>query len=79
MMDGHRLTKLVKEDKLFRNVPLIIFSSLINEAMRIKGEELGADEQLSKPEIGRLVTVMDHLIAKYEYKAELENGNLANY
>lgn len=63
-MDGHRLTKLVKEDTEFRKLPLIIFSSLINEEMRIKGRSLGADEQLTKPEIGHLVEVIDMLLAK---------------
>ena len=61
-MDGHRLTKLVKSDHRFSPVPLIIFSSLISEEMRIKGRQLGADEQMSKPEIGHLVDVMDHLL-----------------
>lgn len=61
-MDGHRLTKLVKEDEVLRNIPLIIFSSLISDEMRIKGKELGADEQMSKPEIGHLVSVMDRLL-----------------
>jgi len=63
-MDGHRLTKLVKEDPEFRHIPLIIFSSLITDEMRIKGKQLGADEQMSKPEIGHLVAVMDHLLSK---------------
>ena len=63
-MDGHHLTKLIKEDRDFRKVPVIIFSSLITEEMRIKGRELGADEQLSKPEIGHLVRVVDELLAK---------------
>lgn len=62
-MDGHRLTKLVKSDPRFSPVPLIIFSSLISEEMRIKGRQLGADEQMSKPEIGHLVDVMDHLLS----------------
>lgn len=61
-MDGHRLTKLVKDDRDFRHLPLIIFSSLITEEMRRKGKELGADEQMSKPEIGHLVQVIDHLL-----------------
>ena len=61
-MDGHRLTKLVKSNPRFSPVPLIIFSSLISEEMRIKGRQLGADEQMSKPEIGHLVDVMDHLL-----------------
>ena len=61
-MDGHRLTKLIKDDKEFAHIPLIIFSSLITEEMRRKGKELGADEQMSKPEIGHLVRVIDHLL-----------------
>ncbi|MEF9941530.1 MAG: chemotaxis protein [Lachnospiraceae bacterium] len=63
-MDGHRLTKLVKSNKLLKKIPLIIFSSLINEEMQIKGKQLGADEQLSKPEIKHLVEVIDHLLER---------------
>lgn len=65
-MDGHRLTKLVKDDELMKKMPVIIFSSLINEEMWCKGKQLGADEQLSKPEIGRLVEVMDELLERKE-------------
>ena len=61
-MDGHRLTELVKSSPRFQPIPLIIFSSLISEEMRIKGRQLGADEQMSKPEIGHLVDVMDQLL-----------------
>ena len=61
LMDGHRLTKLVKTDKTLKHVPLVIFSSLISEEMRIKGKELGADEQITKPEIGQLVDIIDRL------------------
>lgn len=34
LMDGHRLTKLVKSDAELRDIPVIIFSSLVNEEMR---------------------------------------------
>lgn len=64
LMDGHRLTKLVKTDSELQKIPVIIFSSLINEEMRRKGEQLGADAQLSKPEIGSLVEQIDSLILK---------------
>lgn len=64
LMDGHRLTKLVKSDDDTKHIPVIIFSSLVNEEMRRKGEELGADAQLSKPEIGNLVKVIDELLSK---------------
>lgn len=61
-MDGHRLTKLVKDDNELKEIPLIIFSSLINDEMRRKGESLGADAQLTKPEIGKLVEAIDTLV-----------------
>lgn len=66
LMDGHRLTKLVKEDSEMRKIPVVIFSSLINDQIRRKGESLGADAQLTKPEIGKLVEAVDGLIEKYE-------------
>ena len=62
LMDGHRLTKLVKEDSDTKHIPIIIFSSLINEEMKRKGEALGADAQLTKPEIGDLVKTIDRLV-----------------
>lgn len=61
-MDGHRLTKLVKSDEATAHIPVILFSSLVNEEMRRKGEALGADAQLSKPEIGNLVKIIDQLV-----------------
>lgn len=64
LMDGHRLTKLVKEDDDMKKIPVIIFSSLVNDDMRRKGEALGADAQLTKPEIGKLVEAIDGLIDK---------------
>ena len=62
LMDGHRLTKLVKSDDRYKDIPLVIFSSLINDEMRVKGKALGADAQLTKPEIGNLVQTIDELI-----------------
>ncbi|MCI8295846.1 MAG: chemotaxis protein CheV [Lachnospiraceae bacterium] len=70
VMDGHRLTKLVKDDPRLKNIPVVIFSSLINEQMRIKGESLGADEQLTKPEIGNLVHVIDTLLSRFHAKVD---------
>lgn len=63
-MDGHHLTKLLKEDEETKKIPIVIFSSLVNEEMKKKGEALGADAQLSKPEIGNLVHMLDELLLK---------------
>ena len=61
-MDGHRLLKLVRADARLSNVPLVLFSSLISDEMRIKGEQLGASGQIAKPEINQLIGLLDHLI-----------------
>lgn len=62
LMDGHRLIKLIKSDSVLKEIPVVVFSSLVNDEMRRKGEALGADAQLSKPEIGMLVESIDKLI-----------------
>lgn len=61
-MDGHRLTKLIKDDSYLKQIPVFLFSSLIDEKMRRKGEAVGANEQFSKPQINTLVeTLPDYL------------------
>ena len=62
-MDGHHLTKKIKSDSRFDGLPVVIFSSLVNDEMKRKGEALGVDAQLSKPEIGRLVHQLDILLS----------------
>lgn len=62
-MDGHHLTKRIKSDEKLQHLPVVIFSSLINEEMRRKGESLGADAQITKPEIEQLIDIIDKRIA----------------
>lgn len=63
-MDGHRLLRLIRSDSELKELPVIIFSSLINEEMKRKGERLGADAQLSKNEFGAFVEKLDELLLK---------------
>lgn len=58
-MDGHYLTKRIKGDKALAKLPVIIFSSLITEDLRHKGQMVGADAQVSKPEITELIALID--------------------
>lgn len=60
-MDGHHLTKRVKDHPVLKKLPVIIFSSLITDELRHKGIGVGADAQVSKPEIARLVQLIDEL------------------
>ncbi|MEZ0575075.1 chemotaxis protein [Halodesulfovibrio aestuarii] len=50
-MDGHSLCKAIKEDSVLGKLPVILFSSLITDKLRHKGESVGADMQVSKPEV----------------------------
>lgn len=63
-MDGLTLTRKVKEHKVLNELPVIIFSSLITDELRHKGESVKADAQLSKPEIEELIGVVDKLLSK---------------
>ncbi|WP_243309863.1 chemotaxis protein [Fundidesulfovibrio agrisoli] len=53
-MDGHNLTKRIKEDNALGKLPVLLFSSLITDKLRHKGEAVGADDQISKPEVSQL-------------------------
>ncbi|MBD8026628.1 chemotaxis protein CheV [Ureibacillus sp. Re31] len=61
-MDGHHFTKKIKSHSELGKLPVIIFSSLITNDLRHKGEAVGADEQISKPEIAELILKVDELI-----------------
>jgi len=61
-MDGHQLTKLVKSDDVLSTVPVLVFSSLIDEAQKLQGESIGVNAHLSKPQIGKLVSTIDSWI-----------------
>jgi len=61
-MDGHHLTKLIKSDDVLLKIPVIVFSSLIDDAQKQIGEKIGVNAHLSKPQIGKLVSTIDEWI-----------------
>jgi len=65
-MDGLTLTKKIKNDSLLGNLPVILFSSLISERLRHKGVSVGADDQVSKPEVSLLTQKAMKLILDRE-------------
>jgi two-component system chemotaxis response regulator CheV len=70
-MDGHALCKQIKEDPVLKKLPVILFSSLITDKLRHKGEAVGADEQIAKPEVTSLAR---HAIRLIEAKKAAERG-----
>lgn len=61
-MDGHALTKTIKNDEVLKSIPVIIHSSLITDDLYHKGVEVGADLQISKPNVKELIEAVDSLI-----------------
>ncbi|MBE0618822.1 MAG: chemotaxis protein CheV [Proteobacteria bacterium] len=61
-MDGHHLTRRIKGDETLRGIPVVLYSSMIYEEMRKKGEAVGADAQICKPDLARLVHTVDELL-----------------
>ncbi len=62
-VDGLHLTKRVKEHPELRKIPVLLYSSIITPDNRKKGSAVGADAQVSKPELAHVVELADRLIA----------------
>lgn len=61
-MDGLTVCKLLKTELKLSDIPVIIFSSLINEQMKYKCVEVGADAYITKPQAATLVNMIDKLL-----------------
>jgi two-component system chemotaxis response regulator CheV len=62
-MDGHTLTKQIRGDNGLQKLPVVLFSSIITDALRHKGQSVGADDQISKPDLPGLTKRMRAVIA----------------
>ena len=60
-MDGLALCRNVKENLGLVKLPVVMFSSLINDQMAAKCRSVGADAHISKPEFAKLVGIIDQL------------------
>jgi two-component system, chemotaxis family, chemotaxis protein CheV len=65
-MDGYHLCQRVKSDVDLRRLPVVLFSSLITDKLRHKGESVGADGQLTKPSPAELVRDLKEIVRKYD-------------
>ncbi len=63
-MDGHHFCMQVKKNHAYDKIPVILFSSMINEALRKKGESVGADDQVTKPELDTLIERVETCVAR---------------
>ncbi len=63
-MDGLALCKHIKEDPVLRQLPVAIFSSMINESLSRKCAVVGADAQYTKPDLKALSVKLHELISR---------------
>ncbi|WP_159737861.1 chemotaxis protein [Vibrio atypicus] len=61
-MDGMHLVKRLRDTEAYSAIPIVMFSSLMSEDNRAKALALGANDTITKPEIGRMVTLMDKYV-----------------
>ncbi|MEX2186193.1 MAG: chemotaxis protein CheW [Pirellulales bacterium] len=63
-VDGLHLTKRIKQNPQLRELPVLLYSSIVTPENMKKGAAVGADMQISKPELNKIVEVADGMIAK---------------
>ncbi|GMT42173.1 MAG: chemotaxis protein CheV [bacterium] len=61
-MDGLHLTTKIKAHDTLKNIPVAIFSSMVTAENKRKWSSLGADAFIGKPDINRLVQLVDSQI-----------------
>lgn len=61
-MDGLHLTKQIKENPRLREIPVVLYSSIVTPDNFKKGKAVGANAQISKTEINDLVGLVDRLL-----------------
>ncbi|WP_319543545.1 chemotaxis protein [uncultured Pseudodesulfovibrio sp.] len=62
LMDGFSLTKNIKDDPLLHKLPVILYSSIITKELKHKGDSVGANRQISKPDLNTIPEIAINLI-----------------
>ena len=63
-MDGLHLTSKIKGDAQLQHIPVVLFSSLVTPDNRKKGESVGADAQISKPDGEAMIQTVESCLRK---------------
>jgi two-component system chemotaxis response regulator CheV len=58
------LTRKIKEDSRLSRIPVIVFSSVMAEDIKRKAQSIGADAQITKPEMHHLLESVIELLGK---------------
>lgn len=59
LMDGLTLCRKLKEDPGLGSLPVVIYSSLVNEEIASKCQAVHADDWFAKPQANELIPMLD--------------------
>jgi two-component system chemotaxis response regulator CheV len=62
-MDGLALARRIREHSSTRDMPIVLFSSLISKDNLKKGEQVGVNAQIAKPELADMVRLIDRIVS----------------
>jgi two-component system, chemotaxis family, chemotaxis protein CheV len=63
-MDGFSLTRHIRENPVLKDIPVILFSSLVSKDSEKKGKQVGATAQISKPKWGELAATLLEVVGQ---------------
>ena len=69
-LDGLALTRRIKENAATKDIPIIVFSSIMAEDIKLKAASVGAKYQVTKPEVSQLVHYVVQTIKEEQDKKE---------
>lgn len=73
-LDGLTLTRRIKENVETKNIPVVVFSSIMANDIKNKAASVGANYQVTKPEINQLVECVVKVIKEKEEKRAAVGG-----
>lgn len=74
-VDGLHLTKRIKTHPKLSQIPVLLYSSIITPENKRKGEAVGADAQVAKPDLCHVVEYADRLIFAQGAATPFEDGS----
>ncbi|GHS96543.1 histidine kinase [Synergistales bacterium] len=69
-LDGLALTRRLKENSKTKDLPIIVFSSIMAQDIKAKAASIGARYQITKPEVSQLVKYVVKIIKEEQDAAE---------
>lgn len=72
-MDGLALTRKIRENNATKDIPIIVFSSIMANDIKVKAASVGANYQITKPEINELVEYIAKIIKENKLEKAITN------